>query len=38
VEQAKREGWLPAVPEINAQWIMQRAEQMKKSVVPAAAR
>jgi hypothetical protein len=32
VEQAKREGWLPAVPEMNAEWIMQRAEQMRKSI------
>ena len=37
VEQAKREGWLPAIPEITVQWIMQHAEQLKKSVVPAAA-
>ncbi len=36
VEQAKREGWLPAIPEITVAWIMQHAEQMKKSVVPAA--
>ncbi len=34
VEQAKREGWLPAIPEITVQWIMQRAEQMKRSVAP----
>src|SRR5258706_596674 len=37
VEQAKRDGWLPAIPEITVQWIMQRAELLKKSVVPAAA-
>jgi hypothetical protein len=36
VEQAKREGWLPAIPEITVQWIMQHAEQLKRSVVPAA--
>jgi hypothetical protein len=35
VEQAKREGWLPAIPEITVQWIMQRADQFKKSVLPA---
>ena len=34
VEQAKREGWLPAIPEITVQWIMQRAEQMKRSIAP----
>src|SRR5258708_20979759 len=37
VEQAKREGWLPAVPEITVQWIMQHAELVKKSVAPATA-
>lgn len=35
VERAKREGWLPAIPEITVQWIMQRADQFKKSVLPA---
>ena len=30
LEQAKREGWLPAIPEITVDWIMQHAEQMKK--------
>jgi hypothetical protein len=34
LERAKREGWIPAIPEITVEWIMQHAEQMKKSVVP----
>ncbi len=34
VEQAKREGWLPAIPEITVDWIMQHAEQLMKSVAP----
>src|SRR5205814_8023352 len=37
VEQAKREGWLPAIPEINVDWIMQHAQQIQKSVAPATA-
>jgi hypothetical protein len=36
VEQAKREGWLPAVPEITVDWIMQHADQIRKSVLPSA--
>ena len=34
VEQAKREGWLPAVPEVTVEWIMHHSEMVKKSVLP----
>jgi len=37
VEQAKREGWLPAVPEITVQWIMHHAELVMKPVAPVTA-
>jgi hypothetical protein len=36
VEQAKREGWLPAIPGITVEWIMQNANQMISSIAPKA--
>jgi hypothetical protein len=35
VEQAKKEGWLPVVPEITVGWILQHAETLRKLIVPA---